>query len=63
MNLSTQTIKNATNKKYTDFSNEIREVLRSKMREHSISKKYANEYDEIARMKSVFSEINTKTRG
>ena len=48
----------AVDKKYTDFSNAIKAELHNKMAAHPTSVNYANEYDNIEHMKSIFSEIN-----
>jgi|SaaInl8_200m_RNA_FD_contig_61_766361_length_3315_multi_10_in_0_out_0_4 hypothetical protein len=52
-------IQNAIDKKYTAFSAAVQQDLKSKLRDHSATKKYVSDFDEIQRMKSIFSQINT----
>lgn len=52
-------IDDATNKKYSAFSDAIKVELRNKMANHSVSKSYTSDFDKIQQMKSAFAKINS----
>ena len=52
-------IQSAKDKKYTEFSNAVKDELKSKLSNHEISQNYASEYDRIQQMKDVFSQISS----
>lgn len=54
-------IRSASDKKFTDFSDAIKQELKSKLANHSTVQNYTSEYDRIQNMKSLFSQINTAT--
>lgn len=53
-----ETIKSAIDKKYTDFSSDIKGELKSKLSEHPECIAYADEIDNIQTMKVAFAGIN-----
>ena len=58
MKLEHDDIDKAVNKKYTDFSDKIKDVLHSKLNGHEILPDYTSEYDSIQKFQGAFSEIN-----
>jgi len=59
--LDATVINNAVDKKYTEFSDAIKNELKTKMINHETSKKYASEYDKIQDMKQMFAKIGSNT--
>lgn len=59
MSLDTQTIDKAVNKKYSEFSDAIKQELQAKMTSHSDAKQYASDYDKIQDMKTLFAQISS----
>ena len=57
MNLTTDMIGLAHEKKFSEFSTAIKNVMKSKMNNHEVSIAYKNEYDDISRMKDLFSQV------
>ena len=55
--LDNETLQNAKDKKFTDFSNAVKQELRSKLASNSVTKDYTSEYDRLQQMKDVFSQI------
>lgn len=49
----------ATDRKFTEFSDAIKNVLRDKLSSHEVVKDYATKIDDFSKMKSVFSGINS----
>lgn len=45
-------------KKYTEFSNAVKNELMNKLGSSSEMKTYISDYDKIQQMKSLFSQIN-----
>ena len=56
--MDTNIIDSAVNKKYTEFSAAVKKELQNKLANHEISRKYANEYDQVQHMKQMFAQIN-----
>jgi hypothetical protein len=52
-------LKNAEDKKFTDFSKAVKQELANKLSNHPISKSFASDYDKIQSMKAAFAKINT----
>lgn len=59
MSLEKTVIKSAVDKKYTEFSNAIKQELHNKMANSDIGKSYASDFDKIQQMKASFAKINT----
>ena len=58
MKLTTDTIDSVLNKKYTEFSSEVRNVLLNKMNTNIELHKYKEEIDKIHSLKDQFQKIN-----
>ena len=56
--LNTDTINQAVDKHYTNFSDSIKTELKDKLSSHEKIASYANEYDAIQSLKQKFSDIN-----
>lgn len=56
--LTTDTIKSATDKKFTHFEKDVLATLRQKMSEHPISQEYAKSYDHINDLKASYGAIS-----
>jgi hypothetical protein len=52
-------ISNAVDKKYTDFSNAIKQELKNKLANNPDVKQYTSDFDKIQDMKALFNKINT----
>lgn len=63
MKLEQNDIDLAVDKKYTDFSNKVKDVLMVKLNDQEDIAKYKIDIDHLAHLKSVFSEINNKDKG
>jgi len=63
MKLEHTDIEKAVNKKYTEFSDKIKDVLHSKLNDHEVISGYKAEYDRIQALKSAFSEISGEKGG
>jgi 5'-deoxynucleotidase YfbR-like HD superfamily hydrolase len=50
-------IDKAVGKKYTEFSDEVKQTLYNKLANHETSQAYAKEYDKIQDMKQKFAQI------
>jgi hypothetical protein len=59
MSLDKTVIDSAVEKKYSDFSDAVKSELANKLASHPTVKKYADEFDKIQQMKSIFSKIST----
>lgn len=60
MTLTVDTIKLATDKKFTDFSKAIKSSLHDKLANNADSRAYSDEIDSMRSMKSKFIDINSK---
>lgn len=58
MSLNKDVINTALNGKYSEFSDAIKQELKTKMSSHDVSKNYCSEYDKIQNMKELFSKIS-----
>jgi len=58
MSLDKTIIDSAVDKKYTEFSDAVKTELKAKLSNHSDVKQYANDFDKIQHMKSIFAKIN-----
>jgi selenocysteine-specific translation elongation factor len=48
----------AVEKRYTDFSNAIKQELNNKLQNHPIIQNHTSEFERIERLKDIFSQIN-----
>jgi selenocysteine-specific translation elongation factor len=48
----------AVEKRYTDFSNAIKQELNNKLQNHPIIQNHSSEFERIERLKDIFSQIN-----
>jgi selenocysteine-specific translation elongation factor len=48
----------AAEKRYTDFSNAIKQELNNKLQNHPIIQNHTSEFERIERLKDIFSQIN-----
>ena len=60
MPLDIDTLKLATDKKFTDFSKAVKQELNNKLSNHKVTKKYVSDFDKIQQMKSQFAKIASK---
>ena len=44
-------------KKFTEFSDAVKQELKQKLSNHKITKKYVSDYDKIKQMKDSFAKI------
>jgi hypothetical protein len=58
-NIMDTILKSAEDKKYTDFSNAVKQEMKTKLSNHPTIKKFTNDFDKIQQMKSAFKKINT----
>lgn len=56
--LDTQVLQSAEEKKYTDFSNAIKQELANKLANNPIVQSHMSEFDRINQLKDVFAQIN-----
>ncbi len=52
-------IDNAIDKKYTEFSDAIKQELSNKMNNNADIKQYKSDFDKIQDIKNIFAKINT----
>jgi selenocysteine-specific translation elongation factor len=48
----------AAEKRYTDFSNAIKQELNNKLQNHPVIQNHTSEFERIERLKDIFSQIN-----
>ena len=53
-------IRSAEEKKFSEFSNAVKQELRNKLSNHPVSKQFASDFDKIQSMKSAFAQINVE---
>jgi selenocysteine-specific translation elongation factor len=56
--LDSNDITAAVEKRYTDFSNAIKQELNNKLQNHPIIQNHVSEFERIERLKDIFSQIN-----
>ena len=57
--MNTDIFRNAEDKKFTNFSNAVKDDLKSKLASREEIKTYVSDFDKIQAMKTMFSQINT----
>jgi hypothetical protein len=57
MPLEQSTLDAVKNKKFTEFSNAVKQELKQKLSNHKVTKKYVSDYDKIKQMKDSFAKI------
>lgn len=57
--MDTNILRSAEDKKFTDFSDAVKQELKTKLASHPKTVAYSNDFDKIQQMKSVFAKINT----
>jgi len=57
MSLDISTIDAVNNKKFTEFSNAVKQELKNKLANHKDIKQYVSDYDKIKQMKASFAKI------
>jgi len=58
MELTTQTLDLASDKKFTEFSKAVKTELKNKLKNRPEIQQYVSDYDKIQQMKSKFAEIS-----
>lgn len=58
MPLEQDTIDDVKDKKFTDFSNAVKQELKQKLSSHKGTKAYVSDFDKIKQMKSSFAKIS-----
>jgi len=58
MELTTQTLDLAKDKKFTEFSKAVKTELKKKLKNKPEIKQYISDYDKIQQMKAKFAEIS-----
>jgi len=58
MPLDNDVLDDVKNKKFTDFSNAVKQELKQKLSNHKLTKKYVSDYDKIQQMKDSFAKIS-----
>jgi len=58
MPLEQDTIDNVKDKKFTDFSNAVKQELKQKLSSHKGTKEYVSDFDKIKQMKDSFAKIS-----
>ncbi len=57
--MNTEILRDAENKKFTEFSNAVKAELKQKLASRPEVQTYMSSYDKIQQMKAAFSKINT----
>lgn len=57
--MDTNILRNAEDKKFSDFSDAVKQELKTKLANNPKTVAYSNDYDKIQQMKSVFAKINS----
>lgn len=56
--LTNKTIDAAKEKKFTEFSDAVKQELHAKLSSHEVITNYVQQFDNIRNLKSAFAEIN-----
>ena len=57
MSLEQETLDAAKDKKFTEFSDAVKQELKNKLSNHSKTKEYVSNFDKIQQMKDSFTKI------
>ena len=57
MSIDQSTLDAVKDKKFTDFSNAVKQELKQKLSNHKDTKQYVSNYDKIQRTKDLFNQI------
>jgi len=57
MAIDNETLDAVKNKKFTEFSDAVKQELKQKLSNHKDTKKYVSDYDKIKQMKDSFAKI------